>query len=282
MTTPFPNFKLAMGQMLVEDERIEENLKRAEKMIHEASQKNCQIIVLPECLDIGWSHPNARKLARVIPGEISDRFCQAARNNRIMIVAGMNERDNDRIYNAAILIDENGKILQKHRKINILTAIEYVYNVGNMLSVAETRLGTMGVNICADNFQNSLAIGHVLARMGAHFIFSPSAWAVPAEHDNAKIPYGEGWKKSYTELCRLYGIAVVGVSGVGWITAGPWKGWKVIGCSLAVGPDGEILAQGPYGPDAESLITVKLQARPRDVKGTQYYQYLKEKGYTGP
>jgi len=50
-----------------------------------------------------------------------------------------------------------------------------IFSIGNTLSVAETKFGTIGVNICADNFRNSHAIGHVLVRMGAHFIFSPSA-----------------------------------------------------------------------------------------------------------
>jgi len=199
-----------------------------------------------------------------------------------MVVAGLTERDEDRIYNSAIFVDENGKILLKHRKINVLTIAQDLYSIGSKLSIIETRFGTIGVNICADNFLNSLAIGHVLARMGAHLIFSPSSWAVDADHENTKQPYGREWQKSYTQLCRLYGITVVGVSNVGWITAGPWKGRKVIGCSLAVGSEGEILARGPYGPDAETLITVTLQAKPRIVKGTQYGQFLKEKGYIGP
>ena len=97
-------------------------------------------------------------------------------------------------------------------------------------------------------------------------------------------PYGKEWRewtRSYSELSRLYGIAIVGVSSVGWIEVGPWKGKKVIGGSLAVGPDGEVLAKGPYGHDAEALITLELQARPRDVKGTNYRPYLKERGYEG-
>ncbi|MEM3041743.1 MAG: hypothetical protein QXG97_06965 [Nitrososphaerota archaeon] len=61
-----------------------------------------------------------------------------------------------------------------------------------------------------------------------------------------------------------------------------WKGWKVIGCSLAVGPDGGILVKGPYGHDAQALITVNLQARPRDIKGESYGPYLKGRGYEGP
>ena len=278
----FPRFKLGLGQMLVEGGRIEENLRRAEEMVRKGRREGCQVIVLPECLDTGWTDPSARKLSRPIPGETSDRLCQAAKDNGIMIVAGLTELYGSRIYNSAVLIEETGDILLKHRKINVLKIAQDLYSIGNILSVAETRFGLAAVNICADNFQNSLAIGHVLARMRAHFIFSPSAWAVKADHDNTEQPYGEEWRKSYTQLCKLYGITMVGVSNVGWLTAGPWKGRKAIGCSLAVGLGGEILAQGPYGSDAEALITITLQARSRDIKGTEYSRYLKERGYTGP
>jgi len=278
----FTKFKLAMGQMLVEGGRIGENLKRAEEMISKASEEKCQVIVLPECLDVGWAHPTARLLATKIPGETSDRLCRVAERNSIMVVAGLTEREGDRIHNSALLIDQLGRILLRHRKINLLDIEQDLYSVGNTLSVVETEFGMMGVNICADNFRNSLAIGHVQARMGAHFLFSPSAWAVDSDHDNTKDPYGEEWRRSYHELSRLYGISVVGVSNVGRIEGGPWRGKKVIGCSLAVGTEGEVLAKGPYGHDAEALITFRLQARPRDVRGTDYGPYLRGKGYEGP
>ena len=118
--------------------------------------------------------------------------------------------------------------------------------------------------------------------MGAHFIFSPSAWAVKADHDDAREPYGESWLRAYRELCRLYGIIIVGGSNLGWITERPWRGRKMIGCSLAVSPKGGVLARGPYGPDAEALITINVQAQPRDVNGTKFAAYLKERGYVGP
>lgn len=277
----FPEFKLAMGQILVEGGRIEENLERAERMISRASQKKCQVIVLPECLDVGWTHPSASEFARKIPGENSDRLCQAAERNNIMVIAGLTEREGDCIFNSALLINQSGKILLKHRKINVLSIAQALYSIGNTLSVAETKFGIIGVNICADNFRNSLAIGHVLARMGAHFIFSPSAWAVDPKHDDVKQAMQE-WKRAYLELSKLYEITIIGVSNVGWIEAGPWKGREFIGCSLAIGPDGKVLTEGPCGHEAEALITHKLQAEPRNVKGTDYASYLKGRGYKGP
>ena len=49
--------KLAMAQMLVEGGRLGENLRRAAEMIAAAASQGCQIVVLPECLDLGWTHP---------------------------------------------------------------------------------------------------------------------------------------------------------------------------------------------------------------------------------
>jgi predicted amidohydrolase len=278
----FPKLKLAMGQMLVKCGDPERNLTRAEQFIMEASQANCDLIVLPECLDFGWTYPKSCDRAQTIPGDISNRLSQSAQEQEIMVVAGITERDDGIVYNSAILIDTSGRIILKHRKINVLTIAQDLYNIGNTLSVVKTEYGTLAVNICADNFTTSLAIGHVLSRMGAHFIFSPSAWAVARNHDNHKQPYSKFWERSYTQLCKLYAITIVGVSNVGWLTAGPWTGKKVIGSSLAVGPDGEILAQGPYGPHAEALITLTVQAKSRKVKGTDYADFLQKQGYHGP
>ncbi len=274
--------RLAMAQMLVDGGNPDANLGRAIEMIEEAARQSCGIVVLPECLDLGWTHPSARELAQPIPGPRSDRLCAAAQVSGIYVVAGLTERADGRTYNAAALISPGGDILLKHRKINVLTIAQDIYAIGESLSVAHTPLGTIGVDICADNFPNSLALGHSLARMGAQMILSPSAWAVNGDHDNRRTPYGEMWRRSYAVLAKLYDMAVVGVSNVGWITGGVWEGRKCIGCSLAVGSGGAVLAEGPYGESSEALIGVPLEIVPRDVVGTGIAEMLKQKGYEGP
>lgn len=275
-------FKLAMGQMLVEGGEAKANLNRATRMIENAAEKGCSVIVLPECIDLGWANPVACDLAQPIPGPSSDILCQAARDSKIHVVAGLTERADERIYDTALLISPGGQILVKHRKINLLTDVEGMYSVGDRLAVAATSLGTIGVDICADNFPDSLALGHALARMGAQILLSPCSWAVKAEHDNKEDPYGSLWMGSYTTLAKLYDITIVGVSNVGWINAGAWKGRKCIGCSLAVGPQGQVLAQGPYGEAAESLVTVPIEPLRRPSRGTEIAPMLKSKGYEGP
>lgn len=274
-------FKLAMGQMLVEGGEAKANLDRATKMIENSADKGCSVIVLPECMDLGWANPAARDLAQPIPGSSSDILCQAARESKIHVVAGLTERADGKIYDTALLISPGGQILVKHRKINILTDVEGMYSVGDQLAVATTPLCTIGVDICADNFPDSLSLGHALARMGAQILLSPCSWAVKAEHDNRRDPYGSLWKGSYSTLAKLYDLTIVGASNVGWINAGAWKGRKCIGCSLAVGPQGQVLAEGPYGETAECLMTVPIEPLQRRARGTEIAQMLKRKGYEG-
>lgn len=271
-----------MAQMLVEGGQPAQNLRRAARMIREAAEQGCAIVVLPECLDLGWTDPAARQLAEPIPGLSSEVLAQAAQVAGVYVVAGLTERAGERVYNAAVLISPEGEILLKHRKINIMEIAQDLYSTGDSLSVVQTPLGTIGVNICADNFPNSLVFGHSLVRMGAQLLLSPCAWAMPPEHNNAQEPYGELWKTAYSTLTRLYDLTVVGVSNVGWLRGGPWQGYKCIGCSLAMGPGGVILAQAPYGETAESLLVIDVEPVEQTVTGAAIAKMLTGKGYEGP
>jgi predicted amidohydrolase len=275
-------YRAGMAQVLVEGGHPDANLARAEGAIGRAAAEGCRLAVLPECLDLGWTDPSARDLARPIPGPHADRLARAARQHRVFVAAGLVERAGDRLYNAAVLLGPDGRILLHHRKINELDIALDLYAVGDRLGVAETELGTIGLAICADNFGSSLAVGHVLARMGAQLILSPSAWAVDADHDNGKQPYGGLWLDSYAELARLYDLTVLGVSNVGRLTGGPWRGRECIGCSLAVGPGGAVLARGPYGASAEALVVAEVEPRPAIGRGTGIAPALEARGYRGP
>jgi predicted amidohydrolase len=215
------SFRVGMAQILVEGGRPDANLGRAVRAIGEAPARGCRLAVLPECLNLGWTDPSARDLARPIAGPHCEALARAARERRIYVAAGLVERAGDRLYNTAVLVDPEGHILLHHRKINELDIALDLSSIGDRLGVAETELGTIGLATCADNFVSSLAIGHVLARMGAQLILSPSAWAVDADHDDGREPYGRLWLDSYTELARLYDVTVVGVSNVGRLTTGP-------------------------------------------------------------
>ena len=75
--------------MLVEPGRVEANLARAEQRVCEAAEDGAQLVVLPEALDCGWTHPSAREHAGPIPnGAACERLRAAARREGVHLCAG--------------------------------------------------------------------------------------------------------------------------------------------------------------------------------------------------
>src|SRR5688572_29581900 len=249
------SFKLAMIQMLVEGGAKQRNLRRAEELILTAAAQGAQVLLLPEAMPLGWTHSSARTEAEAIPGgETCSLLSDLAKGHGVFICSGVLERAGDRIFNSAVLIGPEGNLLLHHRKLNELDIAHDLYARGDRLNVVKTPLGTFGLMICADAFVSGQVISRTLGVMGADVILSPCAWAVNADHNNEREPYGQLWLDNYQPVAREFRLWIAGASNVGWITDGPWKGRKCIGCSLLIDPRGTAVARGPYGDKAETIL----------------------------
>lgn len=275
-------FTLAMAQMLVVGGDPARNLERAGALIATAATRGARLVVLPEALDLGWTHPSSRTRAEPIPEGAPCRFlARAAAQHRVHVCAGLTERAGDRVFNAAVLLGPDGSLLATHRKLNELAIGHACYDQGDRLGVVATELGTIGLMICADAFAQDRVLSRSLGYLGADLILSPCAWAVPADHDNGRESYGQLWRDSYQPVAREFALWIVGVSNVGLIDAGPWAGRKCIGCSLAVGPDGEVAAAAPYGPTAETIVCLEVTPRARPARGDAWTDYWRSSGEAG-
>jgi predicted amidohydrolase len=255
-------FKLALVQMRVEGGAKAANLARAEAFIAEAARAGAGMVLLPETLNLGWTHSSARMEADEIPdGESCARLRQAAKRHGVFVCAGLVERAGDLCFNSAVLLDHHGKLLLHHRKLNELDIAHDLYARGDRLGVTHTSLGTLGLMICADAFAPGQVVSRTLGLMGATVIVSPCAWAVPAEHDDTREPYGKVWLDNYGPVARDFGVWIAGCSNVGPINDGPWRGRKCIGCSLVIGPDGGTVLRGPYGVAAETILYVDVKPK---------------------
>ncbi len=262
-------FKLAMVQMYVEPGNRDKNLEHARELIREAVKNGADVVLLPEMMDLGWTHPSAKELAGAIPGgKTSNELCKVAKENNVYICCGIAERDGDEVYNAAVIIDNNGKILLKHRKLNELDIAHDVYGQGDRLGVCKTPWGTFGLLICADAFAKDHVLSRSLGYMGADVILSPSSWAVPPDHNNELTPYGQEWYDAYISVAREFDIWIASASNVGPVTEGKWKGWRCIGCSLVIGADGLEKLRGPYGEKAEKILYCSIKPLQRPTRGT--------------
>jgi predicted amidohydrolase len=274
----YKNFQLAVVQMKVEGGDRDKNLNRAKERIAEAARQGSQIILLPEAMDLGWTDPSSLTEAQMVPsGQTSELLIDMARKYKVYICSGLTEKKEDRIYNTAVLIDPNGEIILKHRKINELDIGHPYYDLGDRLNVVDTEYGRLGLMICADATARDGVLIRALAYMGADVILSPSSWAVPADHNNKNNPYGDTWRKAYVPVARDFRIWIASASNVGWMTDGPWKGWKAIGCSMVVNPDGDEVVNGPYGEEADTILYVEIKPEPRPGRGTTWGEYWEKK-----
>jgi predicted amidohydrolase len=270
--------KLGLGQLLVEGTEPERNFERAERLIKRAKSENCDIILLPETIDFAWTHPDALKEAQPIPGKYSYLFCELAKKYDVWICVGLTEKMGTSNFNTALLIDNFGNIIGKHRKINLLTVEFPYYDVGQKLEVFDTPFGKIGLNICADNYLDAIDIGHVLARMGAQLILAPSSWTVEHSITEGEDPYRDKWIRPLGILAKAHGLIVASATSVGYIVGGPYEGKKMVGCSLCIGKEG-IIAQGMLNEFAGELVLAEFEMPQKLEKGIEIGMKMKEKGF---
>lgn len=271
--------KIALCQLLIEGGEPERNFERAEEILKNAKKQNADIALLPECMDFGWTHPSGLINAETIPGKYSSKIQELAKKNDIFICAGLTERGTyKKNFNTAILVDNLGDIILKYRKINILEEAFDYYDIGDKLGVVQTKFGKIGINICSDNYRNSIDIGFVLGRMGANIILSPSSWTVDHNINENNDPYLKKWEEPFSIISDIFKIPVISTTSVGYIVGGPFEGKKMVGCSIATNENGLII-KSDFNEFASDVKFVDIEIKDSALKGTQIGKIIREKGF---
>jgi len=266
--------KLAMAQMLVEGGEKQSNLNRAVARIEEAAKNKADIVLLPEAMDLGWTHSAAKTESEPVPeGSNYKTLAAAAKRYKVYVCAGIIEKDGDKTYNAAVLINRKGELILKHRKINELDIAHDLYDQGDRINVCETEFGTIGLLICADASSKNYILPRSMGYLGAGLILIPSGWAVKPDYDNKKEPYGGMWHDSFNAVCKEFNLNIASVSNVGKIVDGPWKDWDCIGNSIFTGNGGKDVTVLPFGVNADTIVYQDVKMIPRPGRGTTWYKY---------
>ena len=225
------------------DSDREGNFKRIENAISEAKSQGAEIACFPETIILGWVNPMAHQDAFEIPGKDSDRLCHLAKTNEIFLSIGLAEKSGDKLFDSALLIDDQGKILLKHRKRNILDwLMNPPYTPGDSVRVIETKYGKIGVLICADTFTFKPWTNYLekMAQFEPNFIIVPYGWAKPVQY---WPDTGEDFAQVVIHAAHEIGAPVIGTNLVGMISNGSWTGSVYGGQSIAVDKNGNILAR---------------------------------------
>ena len=215
------------------------NFARIERACREAAAERAQIACFPETALLGWVYDGAHQRACPIPGPDYDRLCALARQYKLGLCVGLAEKQDEKLYDAAVLIDDAGRLLLRHRKMNILTELMTPpYTPGAEVTVVDTPWGRVGMLICADTFEPAHC--QALREQRADLVLVPYGWAAPEEN---WPEHGNELHKVVESTARRAAAPVVGVNSVGRIARGPWRGWVFGGQSLAVDAAGKVLAR---------------------------------------
>jgi predicted amidohydrolase len=151
----------------------EDNRRMYEPLIAEAARQKADLVVLGETLTYVGLGKKYHEVAEPIPGPSTEYFGRLAKKYNLYVVPGLLERDGHLVYNVAVLIGPDGKIVGKYRKVCLPRGeVEGGIAPGSDYPVFRTRFGKVGMMVCYDGFFPEVA--RALSNRGAEVI----AWPV--------------------------------------------------------------------------------------------------------
>ena len=272
----------------------EKTIEKAVLLTEQAARAGAKLVVFPEAFISGYP----AWIWRVRPGgdwEVSealhkrlldnavdlsahdlDPLREIARQSKVTIVCGMNERDSklskSTLYNTAVIIGEDGSLLNRHRKLMPTNPERMVWGFGDGsgLNVVESPVGRIGTLLCWENFMPLAR--YSLYAQGVEIYIAPT-------YDS-----GDGWIGTLQHIAREGCCWVIG-SGVVLTNSDipedfPEKSvlypeseeWINPGDSVVIAPGGEII-EGPMHKEKGLLYAdidsenVAISKRALDVVG---------------
>jgi len=191
------------------------------------------MVLLPELNAFGSNPANAVAL----PGPVEARFQALAKRHGIWLLPGsLFEKDGDRIYNTAPVINPAGEVIARYRKQFPWLPYEKGVTPGDQFVVFDIPdVGRFGVSICYDMWFPETT--RTLAWMGAEVILHPSLTSTIDREAELSIVRAS----ALTNQCYFLDINLAGPLGVGQ--------------SCIAGPGGEVLYEAGKGRE---IIPVTL------------------------
>ena len=165
--------KLGAAYLKLQNSTPEKNLDLWCHQIDEAGKLKLDALCLGEAILSVGTGATVKDLAESIPGPTTARLSAAAKRNHLWVVAGITERDGERLYNTAVLLDREGNLAGKYRKI-YLPREEWSQGItpGFEYPVFQTDFGPVAIQICYDWFFPKVA--ETFALNGARILFAPT------------------------------------------------------------------------------------------------------------
>jgi predicted amidohydrolase len=245
------NLTIGMAQLNSMDSPAE-NLGAAIKAINELADRGAELVVLPEHAD--FIGPDDRKKEVAEPLEKSAYVegirATAAALKCYVHLGSFLERDGERIYNCALVIGPDGKMLARYRKLHLFDV--EIPGGKKYLESAHISPGKETAGFSIGKFNIGLAtcydlrfpeLFRRLVLNGANLILLPAAFTMQTGRDHWEILLRA---RAIENLCWVVGVGQ-------WGEAPPQH--LCYGRSMVVNPWGLVVAQAP---DGVAMVTAEI------------------------
>jgi N-carbamoylputrescine amidase len=227
------------------------NLEKAVAMAGLAAERGAKIVAFPQLFSLEWfAYATSKEpfhLAEGLDGPTVTALRDLSERRRVVTVASFFERDNGVHYNTAVVIERDGTVLGRYRKVHLpqipLWEERSYFEPGNLgFPVFETSCAKIGVQICWDNFFPEGS--RVLALKGAELVIAPTASAFGSQ---------SRWQQMIGANAISNHLFVLRVNRVG-----KERHQSFYGKSFCVNPYGELVGPPAAGRDAILFADLRL------------------------
>ena len=205
-------------------------------------------------------------LAEPIPGPSTEMFGELARKCGVVIVTSLFERRAPGLYhNTAVVIESDGTIAGKYRKMHIPDDPAYYekfyFTPGDLgFRPIDTSVGRLGVMVCWDQWYPEAA--RLMALRGAELLIYPTAigYALSDTPDEQQRQR-RAWQTVQRGHAVANGLPVVTVNRVGFEPdpSGQTEGIQFWGTSFVTGPQGELFYEASEDEEESVIVSVDME-----------------------
>lgn len=242
---------------------IQANIGKLKDNIRKCAGMGARLVVLQELHNTVYfcqsENASLCDLAETVPGPSTETFGALAKELGVVLVLSLFERRAPGIYhNTAVVIEKDGTIAGKYRKMHIPDDPGYYekfyFTPGDLgFMPVETSVGKLGVLVCWDQWYPEAA--RIMALNGADILIYPTAiGGVATDPLSEQALQRDAWQLVQRGHAVANGLPVITVNRTGHEDdpSGCTPGLEFWGHSFATGPQGEILTR--FGTEEEARV----------------------------
>lgn len=246
-----------------------DNMNKLGRGIASLAKQGAQLIVLQELHNSLYfcqtEDVDCFNLAEPIPGPSTTFFGQLAKQHGVVLVTSLFEKRAPGLYhNTAVVIDSDGTIAGKYRKMHIPDDPAYYekfyFTPGDLgFHPINTSVGRLGVMVCWDQWYPEAA--RLMALQGAQMLIYPTAIGYESTDTlDEQLRQREAWTTVQRGHAVANGIPVVAVNRVGFEpdTSKQTQGIQFWGSSFVAGPQGEMLYRASEKEEKAQVVEINL------------------------